>query len=196
LFARPCSQHCSSTHNWTDLLYKAVTRDSTSPPSNGSGTRARSSTAAAHCEQPAPLKSSRNAATLAATAVACAACDPQLVRTPTNCDQLNYLAVNYILDTTARCQRDHRRGEVLHPPCIVGGRSSRTERNNQTRPSLTIWDKIRPTLFPAESDFSLYTLKQGPNRPALGPVAASVATHISRPYEPKIAWGLRMPTPK
>jgi hypothetical protein len=112
---------------------------STSPPSNGPGTRARSSTAAAHCEHPASLKSSRNAATLAATAVACAACDPQLVRTPTDCDQLNYLAVNYILDTTARCQRDHRRGEV-HPPCIVGGRSSRTERNNRTRPSLASTD--------------------------------------------------------
>jgi hypothetical protein len=28
------------------------------------------------------------------------------------------------------------------------------------------------------------------------PVALPVATHISRPYEPKIAWGLRMPTPK
>ena len=22
LFARPCSQHCSSTHNWTDLLHE------------------------------------------------------------------------------------------------------------------------------------------------------------------------------
>jgi hypothetical protein len=109
---------------------------STSPPSNGPGTRARPSTTAAHCEQPVPLKSSRNAATLAATAVACAACDPQLVRTLTNCDLLIYLAVSYILDTTARCQRDHRRGE-LHPPFIVGGRSSRTERNNRTRPSLT-----------------------------------------------------------
>jgi hypothetical protein len=64
---------------------------STRPPSNGPVTRARSRTAAAHCEQPAPPKSSRNAATLAATAAACAACDPQLVRTPTNCDQLNYL---------------------------------------------------------------------------------------------------------
>ena len=115
-------------------LLSLVTRHS--PPSNGPGTRAGSSTAAAHCEQPAPLKSSRNAATLAATAVACAACDPQLVRTPTNCDLLIYLAVNYILDTTARCQRDHRRGE-LHPPFIVGGRSSGTEQNNRTRPSLT-----------------------------------------------------------
>jgi hypothetical protein len=47
------------------------------------------------------LKSSRNAATLAAAVVACAACDPQLVRTPTICDLLDYLAVNYILDTTA-----------------------------------------------------------------------------------------------
>ena len=64
---------------------------STRPPSNGPGTRARSRTAAAHCEQPAPPESSRNAASLAATAVACVACDPQLVRTPTNCDQLIYL---------------------------------------------------------------------------------------------------------
>ena len=64
---------------------------STRPPSNGPGTRARSRTAAAHCEQPAPPESSRNAASLAATAVACVACDPQLVRTPTKCGLLNYL---------------------------------------------------------------------------------------------------------
>jgi hypothetical protein len=38
-------------------------------------------------------------------------------------------------------------------------------------------------------------LKLGPIRPAPGPVAL-VATHISRPCEPQIAWGLRMPTPK
>ena len=64
---------------------------STRPPSIGPGTRARSSAAAAHCEQLAPLKSSRNAASLVAITVACVACDPQLVRTPTNCDQLNNL---------------------------------------------------------------------------------------------------------
>ena len=85
---------------------------STRPPSIGPGTRARSSAAAAHCEQLAPLKSSRNAASLVAIAVACVACDPQLVRTPTNCDLLNYLAVSNILGTTARCRHDHYRGDI------------------------------------------------------------------------------------
>ena len=45
--------------------------------------------------------SHRNAESLAASTVARATCDPQLVRTPTNCDLLIYLAVNYILATTA-----------------------------------------------------------------------------------------------
>jgi hypothetical protein len=35
------------------------------------------------------------------------------VRTPTNCDLLNYLAVNNILGTIARCQQDHYRGDIF-----------------------------------------------------------------------------------
>jgi hypothetical protein len=54
---------------------------------------------------------------------------------------------------------------------------------------------IPPTLFHAEWGFHLYTPQSGPNRPAPGPVAP-VATPDARPYQPKIAWGLRMPTPK
>jgi hypothetical protein len=126
---------------------------STRPPSNGPGTRARSSTAAAHCEQPAPLKSSRNAATLAAIAVACAACDLQLVRTPTNCDQLNYLdrELHHGHYCTLSTGSPPRGSTSLHPPCIVGGRSSRTERNNRTRPDFTGGEHVISERYVCES---------------------------------------------